>query len=88
MVEDATRDDMNRAVARLKAKVKPDSVVMLFFGGYGIQAGPEKFDDPGRCRDLGVDVRRDGISVEFGLDAIKEQGAEEVVVLDASRLIL
>jgi len=32
-VEDATRDDMDRAVARLKAKVKPDSVVMLFFGG-------------------------------------------------------
>src|SRR6202023_1480363 len=46
VVEDATKDDMDRAVARLKAKVKPDSVVMLFFGGYGIQAGPESYMIP------------------------------------------
>src|SRR5205085_1487313 len=37
VVEDASKDDMNRAVGRLKSKVKPDSVVMLFFGGYGVQ---------------------------------------------------
>jgi len=28
VVEDATRDDMTRAIARLKSRVKPDSVVM------------------------------------------------------------
>ena len=39
VVEDASRDDMNRAVDRLKSKIRPESVVMLFFGGYGVQAG-------------------------------------------------
>ena len=32
VVEDATRDDMARAIVRLKAKIKPDTVAMLFFG--------------------------------------------------------
>ena len=34
VVEDATKDDMTRAIARLTSKIRPDSVVMLFFGGY------------------------------------------------------
>ena len=46
VVEDATRDDMARAIARLKDKIKPDSVVMLFFGGYGVQVGRESFMIP------------------------------------------
>jgi hypothetical protein len=33
IVEDAKKDDMNRAIIRLKPKVKSDSVVVLFFGG-------------------------------------------------------
>ena len=41
VIEDASHDDMVRAIARLKAKVRADSVVMLFFGGYGIQVGRE-----------------------------------------------
>jgi Caspase domain len=87
VVEDATRDDMNRAVARLKAKIKPDSVVMLFFGGYGVQAGPESYMIP---VDAAIwkeaDVRRDGLSVEAVLDVMKEKGAKaKLVVLDASR---
>src|SRR5258706_15631480 len=43
VVEDASRDDMNRAVARLRATIKPNSVVMLYFGGYLVQAGPESY---------------------------------------------
>ena len=87
VVEDATKDDMNRAIGRLKAKIKPDTVVMLFFGGYGVQAGRESFMIP---VDAAIwkeaDVRRDGISVEQVLDAMKEQGAKaKLVVLDASR---
>jgi uncharacterized caspase-like protein len=87
VVEDATKDDMNRAISRLKAKVGKDSVVMLFFGGYGVQAGRESFMIP---VDAAIwreaDVRRDGISVEQVLDAMKEQGAKaKLVVLDASR---
>jgi uncharacterized caspase-like protein len=87
VAEDATHDDMSRAIDRLKSRVRPDSVVMLFFGGYGIQAGRESFMIPVDAtiwRE--ADVRRDGISVESVLDAIKESGAvAKLVVLDASR---
>src|SRR5258708_35979160 len=43
VVEDASRDDMSRAVARLRSKIKPDSVVMLDFGGYAGQIGRQNY---------------------------------------------
>src|ERR1700687_5615363 len=46
VVEDATRDDMKRAIGRLKSRIRHDSVVMLFFGGYGVQAGRESYMIP------------------------------------------
>jgi uncharacterized caspase-like protein len=87
VVEDATKDDMKRAVDRLKARIKPDTVVMLFFGGYGVQVGRESYMIP---VDAAIwkeaDVRRDGVSVDAVLDAMKEKGAKaKLVVLDASR---
>ena len=87
VVEDASRDDMQRAIGRLKSKIKPDSVVMLFFGGYGIQAGRESYMIPVDARIWKEgDVRREGISVESVLDGIKEHGARaKLVVIDASR---
>ena len=87
VVEDASHDDMQRAIGRLKSKVKPDSVVMLFFGGYGIQAGRESYMIPVDARIWKeVDIRREGISVESVLDGIKEKGARaKLVVIDASR---
>src|SRR6478735_2874065 len=87
VVEDASRDDMTRAVARLKSRIRPDSTVMLFFGGYGVQAGRESYMmpvDAAIWRE--VDVRREGVSVESVLDVMKEQGARaKLVVVDASR---
>lgn len=87
VVEDATKDDMARAIGRLKAKIKPDSTVMLFFGGYGIQVGRESYMIP---VDAAIwkeaDVRRDGVSIEQVLAAMTEQGAKaKLVVVDASR---
>jgi uncharacterized caspase-like protein len=87
VVEDASKDDMARAIGRLKARVKPDSVVMLFFGGYGVQVGRESYMIP---VDAAIwkesDVRRQGVSIESVLDAMKEQGAKaKLVVVDASR---
>jgi uncharacterized caspase-like protein len=86
-IEDATHDDMTRAVARLKSKVRSDSVVMLFFGGYGIQVGRESYMIPvDAVIWKETDVRREGVAVESVLDAAKEFGASaKVVVLDASR---
>src|SRR5215217_7600657 len=76
VIEDATKDDMSRAVARLQAKIKPDTVVMLFFGGFGVQIGRESYMIP---VDAAIwkeaDVRRHGLSIEKVLDVIKEQGA-------------
>src|SRR6202158_1548197 len=46
VVEDASKDDMSRAIGRLKSKIKPNSVVMLFFGGYGVQVGRESYMIP------------------------------------------
>ncbi len=87
VIEDATHDDMTRAVTRLKSKVRPDSVVMLFFGGYGIQVGRESYMIPVDAVIWNEgDVRREGVSVEHVLDAAKEFGASaKLVVLDASR---
>ena len=87
VVEDASKDDMSRAVDRLKSKIRPDSLVMLFFGGYGVQAGRESYMLPVDARIWKeADVRRDGLSVESVLEAIKERGARtKLVVIDASR---
>jgi len=87
VVEDASKDDMQRAVGRLTSKIKPDSVVMLFFGGYGVQAGRESYMVPVDARIWKEsDIRREGISVESVLEDIKERGARtKLVVIDASR---
>jgi uncharacterized caspase-like protein len=87
VVEDATKDDMARAIGRLKDKIKPDTVVMLFFGGYGVQVGRESFMIPVDARIWKeADVRRDGVSIEQVLDTMTEKGAKaKLVVVDASR---
>jgi uncharacterized caspase-like protein len=60
---------------------------MLFFGGYGVQAGRESYMIPVDATIWKeADVRRDGVSVESVLEAMKEHGAcAKLVVLDASR---
>ena len=87
VVEDAGKDDMNRAIGRLKSKIRHDSVVMLFFGGYGVQVGRESYMIPvDAVIWKEADVRRDGFSIEQVLDVMKEQGARaKLVVIDASR---
>jgi len=87
VVEDASKDDMSRAIGRLKSKIKPNSVVMLFFGGYGVQVGRESYMIP---IDAAIwkesDVRRQGFSIEAVLEVMKAQGARaKLVVIDASR---
>lgn len=86
-VEDADKKEMRGAVERLKAKIRPDSVAMLFFAGYGVQVGRESYMIP---VDAAIwreaDVRRDGTSIESVLAAMKQRGAHaKLVVVDASR---
>src|SRR5437764_12843850 len=72
LVENASRDAIDRAVDRLTARINAQSVVLLFFGGYGIQAGRESFMIP---VDAAIwkesDVRSQGVSIEAVLAAIK-----------------
>jgi uncharacterized caspase-like protein len=87
VVEDATKAAMAGAVERLKSRIRPGSVVMLFFGGYGVQSRQETYMIP---TDAVIwqegDVRHEGMSVETVLHAIKERGARATLaVLDASR---
>ena len=87
VVEDASKDDMTRAIDRLRTKIRSDSVVLLFFGGYGVQVGRESYMIP---VDATIwkerDVRREGVSIESVLDVMKVQGARaKLVVVDASR---
>jgi uncharacterized caspase-like protein len=87
VVEDASKDDIDRAVDQLKAKINPQSVVMLFFGGYGVQAGRQSYMIPVDAKIWKEsDVRREGVSVESVLDTMKEKGARaKIAVIDASR---
>jgi uncharacterized caspase-like protein len=87
VVKDANKQDMAYAVERLKSRIKPGSVVMLFFGGYGVQSRRETYMIP---TDAVIwkedDVRHEGVSVETVLHEIKERGARATLaVLDASR---
>lgn len=87
IIENADKDEMRGAVERLKAKIRPESVAMLFFAGYGVQVGRESYMIP---VDAAIwkasDVRRDGTSIESVLAAMKQRGARaKLVVVDASR---
>jgi len=87
VIEDASKDDMARAIERLKSKIRKDSVVMLFFGGYGVQAGRESYMIPVDATIWKeADVRRDGVSIESVLEVMKANGARaKLAVIDASR---
>jgi uncharacterized caspase-like protein len=74
-------------MSRTSCRIKPGSVVMLFFGGYGVQSGRESSMIP---IDATIwkerDVRHEGMSIETLLDVMEERGARaKLVVLDASR---
>jgi uncharacterized caspase-like protein len=87
MLEDAGRADMKGAIDRLAAKVTPQSVVMLFFGGYGVQSGHESYMIPvDAVIWQEADVRRTGISIESVLATLTARGARaKLAVIDASR---
>jgi uncharacterized caspase-like protein len=87
VVENATKADMAGGIERLKSKITPGSVVLLFFGGYGIQSRQETYMIPTDAVIWKeVDVRCEGMSVEAVLHTINEQGARATLtVLDASR---
>jgi Tfp pilus assembly protein PilF len=85
--ENLSGDAMRRAMDRLYAKIKPGSVVLVFFSGFGVQSGRQSYLIPVDAQIwTEPDVRRDGFSLETILGEINSRGAGiKIALLDASR---
>lgn len=85
--ENATREAMQGAIDKFLKGVEPDGIALVFFSGYGIQAGRKNYLIPLDARIWSeTDVGRDGLSVDALLDDLaKRRAGIRVAVLDASR---
>jgi Tfp pilus assembly protein PilF len=85
--ENLTGDAMRRAFDRLYGRVKPGSVVLIFFSGFGVQAARQSYMIPVDAQIwTEPDVRRDGFSLETVLGEINNRGAGvKIALIDASR---
>jgi hypothetical protein len=85
--ENLTGDGMRRAFDKLYGKIKPGSVALVFFSGFGIQSNRQSFMIPVDAQIwTESDVRRDGFSLENVLGEINSRGAGvKIALIDASR---
>jgi Flp pilus assembly protein TadD len=85
--ENLTGDAMRRALERLYARVKPKSVALVFFSGFGVQSARQSYLIPVDAQIwTEPDVRRDGFSLETILSEINSRGAGvKIALIDASR---
>ena len=85
--ENLTGEQMRRAFDRLYGKIKPGSVALVFFSGFGVQSSRQSYMIPVDAQIwTEPDVRRDGFSLETVLGEINSRGAGvKIALLDASR---
>src|SRR5215475_8141832 len=85
--ENLTGDGMRRAFDKLYGKLRPGSVALVFFSGFGIQSNRQSYMIPVDAQIwTEPDVRRDGISLESVLSEINSRGAGvKIALIDASR---
>ena len=85
--ENLTGETMRRAFDRLYGKIKPGSVALIFFSGFGVQSSRQSYMIPVDAQIwTEADVRRDGISLETVLGEINSRGAGvKIALIDASR---
>jgi lipoprotein NlpI len=85
--ENLTGDAMRRALERLYARIKPGSVALIFFSGFGVQSARQSYLIPVDAQIwTEPDVRRDGFSLETILGEISGRGAGvKIALIDASR---
>ena len=86
-VDNATRGDMIRAIDDLGARVHLNSIVLIYFGGYGVQSDGQNYLIPVDAKIwYEEDVRRQGVSIDLLLSKLKTSGARvRLVVIEASR---
>src|ERR1700710_3124023 len=87
--ENLTGDGMRRAFDKLYGRIKPGSVVLVFFSGFGVQAARQSYMIPVDAQIwTEPDVRRDGFSLETVLGEINSRGAGvKIALIDASGVI-
>lgn len=85
--ENLTGDGMRRAFDKLYGKIKPGSVALVFFSGFGIQSARQSYMLPIDAQIwTESDVRRDGFSLETVLGELNTRGAGvKIALIDASR---
>jgi Caspase domain/Tetratricopeptide repeat len=85
--ENLTGEAMRRAFEKLYARIKPGSVALVFFSGFGVQSGRQSYMIPVDAQIwTEPDVRRDGFSLESVLGEINGRGAGvKIALIDASR---
>jgi lipoprotein NlpI len=85
--ENLTIDGMRHAFDRLYGKVKPGSIALVFFSGFGVQSSRQSYMIPVDAQIwTEADVRRDGVSLETVLGEINSRGAGvKIALVDASR---
>src|ERR1700710_894669 len=85
--ENLTGDGMRRAFDKLYGRIKPGSVALVFFSGFGIQSSRQSYMIPVDAQIwTEADVRRDGFSLESVLGEIHSRGAGvKIALIDASR---
>src|SRR6478609_9705287 len=85
--ENLTGEAMRRAFERFYGKIKPGSVALIFFSGFGVQSSRQSYMIPVDAQIwTEADVRRDGISLETVLGEINSRGAGvKIALIDASR---
>lgn len=85
--ENLTGEAMRRAFERLYGRIKPGSVALVFYSGYGIQSGRQSYMIPVDAQIwTEPDVRRDGVGMETVLGEINSRGAGvKIALVDASR---
>jgi len=85
--ENLTGDAMRRAFDRLYGRIKPGSVALIFFSGFGVQSSRQSYMIPIDAQIwTEADVRRDGFSLETVLGEVNGRGAGvKIALIDASR---
>jgi uncharacterized caspase-like protein len=71
-VDNATRSDMTRAIDHLTARVQSNSIVLVYFGGYGVRSDGQNYLIPVDAKIWNEeDVRREGVSIDRLLSKLK-----------------
>jgi len=85
--ENLTGDAMRHAFDRLYGRIKPGSVALIFFIGFGVQSNRQSYMIPIDAQIwTEADVRRDGLSLETVLGELNSRGAGvKIALIDASR---